>query len=64
MANGLPRLGPIANEPTWHVVPPGPCLTGPRAWPLAQAWPHRAIFVLGRHEKHGHFHRPCQPEAH
>ena len=28
---GLCQHGPIANGPTRHTVPPGPCLTGPRA---------------------------------
>ena len=64
MARAHARHGPIGVGPAWHAVPPGPCLTRPRAWPLAQARHYGPIFVPGRPEKHYQFHRSCQLEAH
>ena len=61
-ARGLRRLY-MANGPTRHTVPHGPCLIGPRAWPSAQAWPYGPISMLGQPTKHGQNHRPCQPVA-
>ena len=58
-ARARARHGPKRVGPARHAVPPGPCLSGPRGQPSAQARHCGPFFVSCRPVKHAQLSRPC-----